>query len=95
MADHVALLKHGQIDFAGGLDDLKDEVKRLRIRAAQPIPKNFQCEGLLSCETTHNEAILSVRGFTPETKAYLEQSLKAEVYVENLNLEEIFLELNR
>jgi ABC-2 type transport system ATP-binding protein len=95
VADHVAILKEGQIDFSGVLDDLKDEVKRLRVRAAQPIPANLNINGLLHRESANNEAILSVRGFKPETKTYLEQSLKAQIQVEDLNLEEIFLDLNR
>jgi ABC-2 type transport system ATP-binding protein len=95
VADRVAILKEGQIEFAGVLDDLKDEVKRLRVRAAAPIPANLKVDGLLHCEAAHNEAILSVRGFNPQIKAQLEQSLKAQVVVEDLNLEEIFLDLNR
>ncbi|MDP2653480.1 MAG: ABC transporter ATP-binding protein [Candidatus Omnitrophota bacterium] len=95
VADRVALLKSGQIDFCGGLDELKDEVKRLRVRAAGPVPKELKINGLLHYEASGNEAILCVRDFSPGTKGYFENAWKAEVRVEDLNLEEIFLELNR
>jgi len=95
VADRVALLKDGAIHFNGELDQLKDEVKRLRIIAERELPPAFDFDGFLHCESSVNEAIVSVRGFNPEIKSKLERDLNATVEVEDLNLEEIFLELNR
>ncbi|OGX09193.1 MAG: ABC transporter ATP-binding protein [Omnitrophica WOR_2 bacterium GWA2_37_7] len=95
VADRVALLKDGKIDFCGGLDELKDEVKRLRVTSKDPIKESIEAEGVLSCEILNNEAVISVRGFNEGMKKQLESKFNAEVQVENLNLEEIFLELNR
>ena len=95
VADRVALLKDDKIDFCGELDVLKDEVKRLRIVAPVDISEELNISGLIFCERSHHEAIISVRGFKPEMKIAIEKQLKAEIEVEDLNLEEIFLELNR
>ena len=95
VADRVALLKDGKIDFCGELDELKDEVKRLKITSNEPIKESIDVEGVLSCEILNNEAVISVRGFNEEMKKELEEKFKGDVQVENLNLEEIFLELNR
>lgn len=95
VADRVALLKDGKIDFCGELDELKDEVKRLKVASTGPINGNIDFEGVLSFEILNNEAVISVRGFNEQMKKELEYKYKAEVIVENLNLEEIFLELNR
>ncbi|MBU0469254.1 MAG: ABC transporter ATP-binding protein [Candidatus Omnitrophica bacterium] len=95
VADRVALLKDGKIDFCGELDELKDEVKRLKVTSSDPITGNIDVEGVLSCEILNNEAVISVRGFNERMKKELEDKYKGEVSVENLNLEEIFLELNR
>ncbi|MFC1704281.1 ABC transporter ATP-binding protein [Candidatus Omnitrophota bacterium] len=95
VADQVAVLKNGGIDFCGELDQLKDEVKRLRITSHQSIPKNFNLEGFIHCESSINKAIISVRGYKKEIKERIEKDLSATVEVEDLNLEEIFLELNR
>lgn len=95
VADRVALLKDGVIHFEGELDQLKDEVKRLRIITRQSLPEHFHIEGFLHCESTVHEAVVSVRGFNDAVKSKLEKDFSATVEVEDLNLEEIFLELNR
>jgi ABC-2 type transport system ATP-binding protein len=95
VADHVALLKDGCIDFSGELDRLKDEVKRLHVTFHQELNIDFSFKGLLHFESLKNEAILSVRSFTPAMKTFIEDKLKAKVTVQDLNLEEIFLELTR
>lgn len=95
VADHVAVLKNGGIDFTGELDQLKDEVKRLKIITGSPLPDDFSCDGCLHYESSANQAIISVRGFNERLKADLESTLGARVEVEDLNLEEIFLELNQ
>ena len=73
VADHVAVLKDGQITFKGELDELKDEVKRLRITAQESIAKSIYLEGILHHEYAKNEAIVSVRGFTPDMKKQIEK----------------------
>lgn len=95
VADHVAILKDGQIEFDGELDQLKDEVKRLRITTQHSLPSDITIDGSLHCDTSGDQAYLSVRGFNAEMKHHLEQRFNASVEVEHLNLEEIFLELNR
>jgi ABC-2 type transport system ATP-binding protein len=95
VADRVALLKNGTIDFCGGLDELKDEVKRLRVTFPQAVPADLPLKGLIKCEVKDNSAFLSLRGFNQDLKRQLEQNYQARVDVEDLNLEEIFLELNQ
>ncbi|MBP9854516.1 MAG: ABC transporter ATP-binding protein [Candidatus Omnitrophica bacterium] len=95
VADHVAVLKDGNIDFCGELGQLKDEVKRLRVVTQHPIPEKYHLNGFIFCESSNNEAIITVRSFKDEIKNQLEQEFKAKVEIEDLNLEEIFLELNR
>lgn len=95
VADRVALLKKGQIDFCGELDVLKDEVKRLRVSALHPLGQPLEIDGLIHVERSAQDALLTVRRFHPEMKGQLEAQWGASLAVEDLNLEEIFLELNR
>ncbi len=96
VADRVALLKDGTIAYSGELDALKDSVKRLHVRAAGPFPGGpFQVPGLLHAKVTGNEAVVSVQDFTAEVSERLAQQWSASVAVEDLNLEDIFLELHR
>jgi len=95
VADRVALLKGGRIDFVGELDQLKEEVKRLRIIARQPLPAEFSFQGVIDYEVSGKEAIVVMRGFHEGLREKLVNDFNAEVNIEDLNLEEIFLELNR
>ena len=95
VADRVAILKNGQIAFNGELDVFKDEVKRLRVFTEKTIPLDLKFDGLIHSELSNKEAIVSVRGFNLQLKDYIEKTYKAKVQVDDLNLEEIFLELSR
>ncbi len=95
VTDKVAILNKGKVDFTGGLDVLKDDVKRIRIRSSSSLPADFKMDGLLSRQISENQAIITVRGFHETTISNLKERFKAEITVEDLNLEEIFLELNK
>jgi ABC-2 type transport system ATP-binding protein len=94
VANRIAFLKDGRIAFHGELDDLKDRVKRLRIVAPDALPNNFTVPGALRCELDGPLALVTVDNFTDETVDDLRAQLHADVKVEDLNLEEIFLALH-
>lgn len=95
VADRVAILKNGQIDYADELAALKDSVKRLRINAPAGLPSNLRSlPGMLKCEANGRTAVFSVRGFRGDLPERLARDWSAEVSVEDLNLEEIFLEMH-
>ncbi len=94
VADHVAILKEGQIAYFGELDALKDQVKRLCIRADQQLPATLAVAGTLSEQVDGNQAVVTVDQVTPEIIADLERAHSATVEVQDLNLEDIFLELH-
>jgi ABC-2 type transport system ATP-binding protein len=95
VADRVAVLKNGRIVYDGEMDALKDRVKRLLIVAAAPLHNgSFQVPGTLRCTVSGNHAQMSVSAFTPELVADIARRWSASVEVQDLNLEEIFLELH-
>ncbi len=88
-------LKSGKVAYHDELSALKDSVKRLRIINARALPSTVRdLPGLLHCEANGNNAVLSVEQFHPELPERLSHEWQAEVTVEDLNLEEIFLELH-
>jgi ABC-2 type transport system ATP-binding protein len=95
VASHVALLRDGRIALFDELDSVKDRIKRLRIRAAHDLPETFQVPGALRTEVAGSTALVS----TTEASAPMVDDLRtrwhADVSVEDLNLEDIFLELNQ
>ena len=95
VASHVALLKGGKLALFEDLDSVKDRVKRLRIRAAEPLPKTFAVSGALRMEQEGSTALVAVTNVNDQMVSDLKSRWQADVTVEDLNLEEIFLELHQ
>jgi len=95
VADRVAVLKDGKIVYCGELDVLKDSVKRLHVQATSPLPNDsFHVPGMLHAKVNGNAAVLSVQDFTADLPERIAQQWSASVAVQDLNLEDIFLELH-
>ncbi|MFM9966503.1 MAG: ABC transporter ATP-binding protein [Planctomycetaceae bacterium] len=96
VADRVAILKEGRIVYDDELSFLKETVKRLRVSVPTELPESLRSlPGMLHCEANGKTAVFSLRGFQLGLPERLAREWSAEVSVEDLNLEEIFLELHR
>ena len=95
VASHVALLKEGKLALFEDLDAVKDRVKRLRITTAAPLPRSFAVEGALRTEVEGQTALVAATNVSDQMLNDLRSRWQAEVVVEDLNLEEIFLELHQ
>jgi ABC-2 type transport system ATP-binding protein len=94
VADRVAILRDGKIAYHGELDELKDNVKRLHITAASPLTGSFNVPGAVRLRVEGNEALVSVRDASPAIVEQIARQYSASVKVEDLNLEDIFLEMH-
>ena len=94
VASHVAILKEGSISFFDELDVLKESVKRLRISSESTLPIDFAVPGALRTEVDGSHALVAVPEISSVMVDGLRNQWNADVQVEDLNLEEIFLELN-
>jgi ABC-2 type transport system ATP-binding protein len=94
VADRVAILRDGRIVYHDQLDALKDSVKRLHITASRPLPKSLGIAGTVHEQIDGSDAAVTVCAFDDEQVAELSQRLDAQVTVEDLNLEDIYLELH-
>lgn len=94
VASHVAILRNGVIEFFGELEDLKDSVKRLRISSDSKLPSDFAIPSTLRSEIHGSTAVISVAAADNELVSQLQQRWNVQVTVEDLNLEDIFLELH-
>jgi len=93
VADRVAILRSGVIAYDGELDALKDSVKRLHVTAANPLPQGFDVRGAVWVRVEGNEALVSVREASPQLLDEIRTLHGASVEVEDLNLEDIFVEV--
>jgi ABC-2 type transport system ATP-binding protein len=94
VATHVAILRDGRISYFSELDELKDHVKRLRLHSDRELPADFSVPGSLRTKVEGYTAMVALADVTPELIDELRDRWRAEVRVEDLNLEEIFVELN-
>ena len=95
IADMVAILDDGKMKFFGELAQLKDEVKRLKISYADNRPRSLEFPGILQSKSSGNETIVYVQNYSQGLKEKIEQNGAAKVNVEDINLEEIFVEITR
>ena len=95
VADRVAILRAGRITYDGELDQLKDSVKRLHVTAPAPLPPTFAVPGAVRLRVEGNEALVSVRDVSEKLVDDIRRNYAATVGVQDLNLEDIFLELHR
>ncbi|MEK6259317.1 MAG: ABC transporter ATP-binding protein [Planctomycetota bacterium] len=94
VASHLAVLKHGRIVLFDELDAVKDRVKRLRVTAANDLPPDFAVRGALRTEVNGCQALTAVADLDENLVDELRDKWRADVTVEDLNLEDIFLELH-
>jgi ABC-2 type transport system ATP-binding protein len=94
VASHVAMLRHGKVDHFREIDELKDRVKRLRLIGDKPLPASFAVPGALRTRIDGASALVAVSDVEDTLIADLKARWDVAVEVEDLNLEEIFVELN-
>jgi len=95
VAADVSLLKDGVITFKGDLSTLKDRIKRIHIQSNSGLPDQLPISNIISQKVNHKSAIVTVDGLQEDDLKYVESKFSAVLTVEQLNLEEIFLELNK
>ncbi len=94
VADRVAILREGRIVYDDDLDSLKDSVKRMRIVSTSELPRDLDIPGLLHSKVQGREAVISVICENGSLAKELERRFAAQVQVQELNLEDIFLEMS-
>jgi ABC-2 type transport system ATP-binding protein len=94
VANQIALLRSGRIEFCGELDTLKERVKRIRILARHDLPNTFAIGGALSCTMEGRVATATVVDYSPDMLDELRDRWEADISASDLNLEEIFVELH-
>jgi len=94
VASHIAILVDGRIACFEELDGLKDRVKRLRLRSSRELPQSFAVPGAMRTSISGCDALIAVAELDESLIESLERTWDAEVKIEDLSLEEIFLELS-
>jgi ABC-2 type transport system ATP-binding protein len=94
VANQVWMLREGSFSYQGDLDALKESVARVTLVASHSLPSHLDLPTLLKQKIQGNHAQLTFTDWNKATADQLKQQFSAQVQVEHLGLEEIFLEMN-
>jgi len=95
LANKIWILKDHRLFWHGDFDALKESIVRVHIRATRPLPAALAIRNALSLHVDATTATAVVRDWDSALTESLGAELDAEIEVEPLGLEDIFLELHR
>jgi ABC-2 type transport system ATP-binding protein len=95
LANQIWILKDQRMHWQGDFDSLKESIVRLHVRAQRALPESLPIPNLLSFKRNGTTATAIVKDWQPSVEETLSAELDAELEVEHLGLEDIFLELHR
>jgi ABC-2 type transport system ATP-binding protein len=95
LANKIWILKDQRMYWQGDFDTLKDSIVRLHVRSTSALPSSLAIPNALNLQLNGTIAAAIVQGWRDELHDDLARQLGAELEVEQLTLEEIFLELHR
>ncbi len=93
LANKIWIIKDSRLFWHGDADSLKESIVRLHVHAAGSLPAALEIPNALSVDTASATAI--VRDWTQQLGDEVGARLDAQIDVEALSLEDIFLELHR
>jgi len=93
VANQVWMLRDGVLAYQGGLDELKESIAKVTLYAEAELPKKLNIPRTIKERTQGNQAWLTITHWQPEQQVSLAKQFNADVQVEYLSLEDIFLEV--
>ena len=93
LADRIALIGDGKLVLERGTDELKEQVRRLRLVFAGDVPADLKVAGAVRVRRQGREALVTVDGFGEGTAERVARETGARVEVQAMGLEELFIDL--
>ncbi len=94
-ATKIWIIKEGRLYWQGDTDALKESVVRVHVRSSKPLPQNLAIANAITVHVQGGYATAAVTQWGPEVRDGIASRLQADVEVEPLGLEEIFIELHK
>jgi ABC-2 type transport system ATP-binding protein len=94
IAGKVWIIRDGRLAWAGDLDTLKESMVRVTLLARDVLPAHLDIDGAVSQRSDGRRAQLVLTGWHDQRQRELAERFGADVTIERLGLEEIFLELH-
>ena len=94
VANQIWIVRDGALVWHGDLDSLKESVVRLSLRARKAFPDSLNIANALTYRSDGVRATVVVSDWSAAKEAELAHRLDADIEIENLSLEDIFVELH-
>lgn len=94
VANQVWMLRDGVLVYQGGLDELKESVVRVTLMSDHPFHQQISWPYLVKQKNSTHQTQLILEHWQPDMEQQLAREFSAQVRVEYLSLEDIFLEMN-
>jgi ABC-2 type transport system ATP-binding protein len=94
VASDIWILREGQLAWSGGLDELKETVVRIRLGSQRDLPARLPIEHALSQRVAGMQATAVVTHWNEDAARQLSAALHADIAVERLGLEDLFVEFH-
>lgn len=94
-ATKIWIVKDGRLHWQGDADTLKESFVRVHVRSSKPLPKNLAIANALTLRVKDGYATAAVTHWGAQARDEIASRLQADVEVEPLGLEEIFIELHQ
>jgi ABC-2 type transport system ATP-binding protein len=94
VANQIWIIREGAVLWQGPLDTLKESVVRLNIRSRHPLPASLAIPDALSLRAEGTWATVVVSRWNAAQAENVARQLDADITIENLNLEDIFVEFH-
>ena len=93
VANQVWMLRNGALAYQGELDELKESIAKITIFSREALPQKINIPHCIKQRVQGNQAWLTLTHWREEQQNELAQQFNADVEVEYLSLEDIFLEV--
>lgn len=94
VANQVWMLRDGHLAYQGGLDELKESFVRVTLTFDHPFTQTITWPHVIKQKNSGHQTQLTIERWQPGMERQLAQAFTAQVRVEYLSLEDIFLEMN-
>ena len=95
LANKIWILRDQRLYWSGDIDNLKQSILRIHVRGSDTLPSSLAIPNAISFERQENYATAVVHDWTSEVHEQVVRETGAQLEIEPLGLEEIFLELHR
>jgi ABC-2 type transport system ATP-binding protein len=94
VADQIWVVRDGALLWQGALDTLKESVVRLDISSKRLLPASLPIRGIISQRVSGSRATAVLEQWNDAEYARARENLDADIRVEPMGLEDVFVELH-